>query len=177
MITGQKQWLLLRHRILPVTDHRPMPAFCFTCSACLAVYLPVSLPVCTCVAACLLAQECCLRLFNLSIFASFQIFFLLSCFIVFSFSFILVSLCNRLIWTLIITIYAPMIYTAPCVMLLMRAASIARYQVFWARNGTRLSARCHFTGPKNSRLSGPNPLPLAQVMDAVRIKSITHGAV
>ncbi len=27
------------------------------------------------------------------------------------------------------------------------------------QKGTRLSARYHFTGPKNSRISGPNPLP------------------
>jgi hypothetical protein len=32
-------------------------------------------------------------------------------------------------------------------------------------------------GPKNSRFPGPNPLPLALVTDAGRIKSITHGAV
>jgi hypothetical protein len=32
-------------------------------------------------------------------------------------------------------------------------------------------------GPKNSRFPGPNPIPLAQVMDAARIKSITHGDV
>ncbi len=32
-------------------------------------------------------------------------------------------------------------------------------------------------GPKNSLFPGPNPLPLALVMDAARIKSITHGAV
>jgi hypothetical protein len=31
--------------------------------------------------------------------------------------------------------------------------------------------------PKNSRFPGPNPLPLALVMDAARIKSIMHGAV
>ncbi len=30
--------------------------------------------------------------------------------------------------------------------------------------------------PKNSRFPGPNPLPLALVMDAARIKSITHVA-
>ncbi len=40
-----------------------------------------------------------------------------------------------------------------------------------------LSAQCHFTGPKKSLFPGPNPLPLALVMDAARIKSITHGAV
>jgi hypothetical protein len=32
-------------------------------------------------------------------------------------------------------------------------------------------------GPKKSRFPGPNPLPLALVMDAARIKSITHGAI
>jgi hypothetical protein len=32
-------------------------------------------------------------------------------------------------------------------------------------------------GPKKSRFPGPNPCPLALVMDAARIKSITHGAV
>ncbi len=32
-------------------------------------------------------------------------------------------------------------------------------------------------GPKNSRFPGPNPLPLALVKDAARIKSIMHGAV
>jgi len=34
-------------------------------------------------------------------------------------------------------------------------------------------------GPKNSRCPGPNPLPLALVIDlqTARIKNITHGAV
>ncbi len=32
-------------------------------------------------------------------------------------------------------------------------------------------------GPKTSRFPVPNPLPLAQVIDAARIKSITHRAV
>ncbi len=52
-----------------------------------------------------------------------------------------------------------MIYTAPYVMLLMRAASIARYRVFWAPNGTCLSARCHFTGPKKLSISRIQPPP------------------
>jgi hypothetical protein len=67
-----------------------------------------------------------------------------------------------------------MIYTALCVMLLMRAASMHylgkcegvgpwKSGHFLAPNGIRLSARCHFTGP--------NPLPLALIMDAARIKS------
>ncbi len=37
-----------------------------------------------------------------------------------------------------------------------------------------LNASSHY--PKNSRFPGPNPLPLALVMDAARIKNITHGA-
>jgi hypothetical protein len=32
-------------------------------------------------------------------------------------------------------------------------------------------------GPKKSRFPGPHPLPLALVMDAARIISITHGSV
>ncbi len=80
-----------------------------------------------------------------------------------------------------------MIYTAPCVMLFMWAASFTRV------NGRGLSpGNREFLGPvkwhradrqvpfgaeKNSRFPGPNPLPIAQVMDAARIKSITHGAV
>ncbi len=30
--------------------------------------------------------------------------------------------------------------------------------------------------PKKSQFPGPNPLPLALIMDAARIKIITHGA-
>jgi hypothetical protein len=137
--------------------HAWLPAFLLRNAACFYLICQFSLP------------------FKLSFFVLAESYFLFSFFSSYIFSFIFVSLSNHLIWTLLITIYAPMIYMAPCVMLLMQAASIARYQVFWAPNGTRLSARCHFTGPKNSRLSGPNPLPLDQVMDAVRIKSITHG--
>jgi hypothetical protein len=71
----------------------------------------------------------------------------------------------------IITIYGLMDLYAPCVMLLMQAASFTRQvggrglgpgnldffgsvkwhradRHFWAPNGTRLSARCHFAGPK-----------------------------
>ncbi len=66
-------------------------------------------------------------------------------------------------------------------MLLMRAASITWASergldpgnLFWAPNGTRLSARYHFTGPKKVSISRAQ---LALVMDAARIKSIAHGA-
>jgi hypothetical protein len=45
-------------------------------------------------------------------------------------------------------------------------ASVATFIVpDGASNDTRLLARCHFQGPKKSRFSGPNPLPLALVMD------------
>jgi hypothetical protein len=39
------------------------------------------------------------------------------------------------------------------------------FRVFWAPNGIRLSAPCYFTGQKNSRIPGPNPLQLPLVMD------------
>ncbi len=48
------------------------------------------------------------------------------------------------------------------------------YMSFWGR-AYRLDAISQDL--KNSRFPGPNPIPLAQVMDAARIKSITHGAV
>jgi hypothetical protein len=37
---------------------------------------------------------------------------------------------------------------------------------------TRLTVRCHFTGPKKSRIPGPNPLPLALVMDLHTSKTL-----
>ncbi len=58
-----------------------------------------------------------------------------------------------------ITIYAPMIYTAPCIMFWMRAYTL-RGEV--TLNGTRLSARSHFTGHKklgNSRAQPPSTFP------------------
>ncbi len=39
------------------------------------------------------------------------------------------------------------------------------------------SAWCNFTGPKKVSIPGPNPLPLALVMDVARIKSIMHVAI
>jgi hypothetical protein len=46
---------------------------------------------------------------------------------------------------------------------------------FWAPNGTRLSAQCHFTGPKDSGIPGPNPLPLALVLDMNASKTLCKG--
>ncbi len=70
-------------------------------------------------------------------------------------------------------------YTAPYVMLLMRAASIT-----WASGkglgpGNREFFWVLWKGiePIGEGHLGPNPFPLVEVMDASRIKSITHGAV
>jgi hypothetical protein len=83
-----------------------------------------------------------------------------------------------------VAIYAPMTYTSLCVMLLMRAASITRASGRGLGPGNRdFFGPCEMAssrkvrvilGPKKSRFPGPNPRPLAQVMDAARIKSITH---
>ncbi len=43
-------------------------------------------------------------------------------------------------------------------------------ETFWAPNGTRLTTRCHFTGPKKVSISRAQLFPFA------RIKSITYGA-
>jgi hypothetical protein len=47
--------------------------------------------------------------------------------------------------------------------------------VFWVTNGTRLSARCLSQCPKNSRIPGPNPLPLALIMDMHASKTLCTG--
>ncbi len=51
------------------------------------------------------------------------------------------------------------------------------FSSFWASNDTCLSAPCHFTGPKYSRIPGPNPLPLPFVMDMHASKTFMHRAV
>ncbi len=50
-------------------------------------------------------------------------------------------------------------------------------RVFWAPNGTRLSARCHFTGPKKLSNSRAQPPPTSPRHGYARIKNIMHGAV
>ncbi len=81
-----------------------------------------------------------------------------------------------------------MIYTAPCIMLLMRAASItcASGRGLGTRNleffGTQMALVYWLDAisqdPKKHLISRAQPpLPLAFVMDAARIKSITQGAV
>ncbi len=74
----------------------------------------------------------------------------------------------------IITIYAPMIYTAQCIMFWMRAYPLRgkvgggwslEFESFWALwNSIEPIGECHL-GPKKPRIPGPNPLPLAKVMD------------
>jgi hypothetical protein len=85
------------------------------------------------------------------------------------------------------TTYAPIIYTALCVMLVMRAASITwangrglgpgNLYIFGLKMALAYRLDAISQGLKNSRFPGPNPLPFALVIDAARIKSITHGAV
>ncbi len=67
-----------------------------------------------------------------------------------------------------ITIYGPKIYTAPFVMLLMRANPLRRQERGWALGDFFGSCEMASSrqasvilGPINLRFSGPNPLPLA----------------
>jgi hypothetical protein len=48
---------------------------------------------------------------------------------------------------------------------------------FWATNGTRLTVRCHFIGPKNVSISWAQTLPLALVMDLPASKALRYGTV
>jgi len=48
---------------------------------------------------------------------------------------------------------------------------------FWAPNGTRLWARCHFTGPKKLLNLMAQPLPTCPRYGYARIQNIMHGAV
>jgi hypothetical protein len=47
-----------------------------------------------------------------------------------------------------------------------------KFRVFWAPNGTRLSARCHFTGPKKLSISRAQPPPTCPRNVSARIKNI-----
>jgi hypothetical protein len=68
------------------------------------------------------------------------------------------------------TTYGPLIDSALYVMLLIWENPFlvwARWRgwameprLFWAQNGTRLTVRCHFTGPKKSGFPVPNPSQL-----------------
>ncbi len=49
--------------------------------------------------------------------------------------------------------------------------------VFWAPNGTRHSARCHFTGPKKFLISRGQPPPTCPLNGCACIRNITQGAV
>jgi hypothetical protein len=72
-------------------------------------------------------------------------------------------------------------------MLLMRAASITlangrglgpgNLDFFGPQMALAYWLNAISQGPKKSRFPWPNPLPLALIMDAARIKSITQGAV
>jgi hypothetical protein len=98
----------------------------------------------------------------------------------------------------LLAIYAPKIYTGPCIMFWIRAYPLRgevgggwalKIESFlgpvkWHRANRRVpfgaqGTRCHFTRPKKPRFPGPNPLPLALVQEIqhVRIQNIMHGAV
>jgi hypothetical protein len=84
------------------------------------------------------------------------------------------------------TIYAAMIYTALCIMIWMGALYIHYWgkwegvgpwnsRVFWAPICTRLSARCHFTGPKKLSNYRAQPPPTYPRNGYARIQSNMHG--
>ncbi len=85
------------------------------------------------------------------------------------------------------TTYTPMIYTALCIRFLMHAYPLLgqvggggdpwKSQVFWAPNGNRLSALCHFTGPKKLSISRAHPPPTCPHNGYARIQNIMHVAV
>ncbi len=50
-------------------------------------------------------------------------------------------------------------------------------QVFWAPNGTRLSASCHFTGPKKLENSRAQSSPTSPRIGYARIQNIMTVAV
>jgi hypothetical protein len=62
-------------------------------------------------------------------------------------------------------------------LLLCTGASLYAPRVFWAPNGTRLSAQCHFTGPKKLSNSRAQPPPTSPRNGYARIQNIMHGAV
>ncbi len=64
--------------------------------------------------------------------------------------------------------------TAPYVMLLMRANP---FRLSLAPNGTCLTARCHFTGPKKVSFSRAQAPPTCPSNGFARIKSIMYRAV
>jgi hypothetical protein len=79
----------------------------------------------------------------------------------------------------------PLIDTGLCVMLLMweipllgqvEGGCALEISTFRARNGTRLTAGCLFTGPKKASISRANPLPLALVKDLPSSKALCTGS-
>jgi hypothetical protein len=80
-----------------------------------------------------------------------------------------------------ITIYAPVIYTAPCIMFLMGAYTL-RGEVGALESPSFLGpvkwnqpiGEFHL-GPQNSGIPGPNPLPFPQVMYMHPSKTLCTG--
>ncbi len=77
---------------------------------------------------------------------------------------------------LCIAIYAPMIYTALCIMLLMRAASITRaIGRGWGPENLEPIGECHLE-PKKVEISWAQPPPTCPSNGFARIKRITNRA-
>ncbi len=72
------------------------------------------------------------------------------------------------------TTYAPMIYTALSIMFWMRAYPLLTLdsQVFGPQMALAYQLDAISQGPKNSQIPGPNPLPLALVMDMHASKTL-----
>jgi hypothetical protein len=80
------------------------------------------------------------------------------------------------------TTYAPMIYTALCIMFWMRAYPLlGQVGGGWALEILSFfgpqSARCHFTGPKKQSISSVQPPPTCLCNGYARLQNIMHGAV
>ena len=85
------------------------------------------------------------------------------------------------VWALV----QPMIYTALCIMFWMRAYPLlGQVGGGWALEFLSFGPQIAFTfrldaisqGPNNSRIPGPNPLPLALVMDLHASKTLRTGS-
>ncbi len=83
------------------------------------------------------------------------------------------------------TTYEPMIYTCLCVMFLMRADTLrgqvggglrpGKLEFFGPQMALAYRLDAISQGPKNSRIPGPNPLPLPLIMDMHASKTLCRG--
>jgi hypothetical protein len=86
---------------------------------------------------------------------------------------------------MVLTIFVPMIHTALCIMFWMRAYPLRgevgggwamEFESFFGPvKWHQADRQVPFGGPKNSRIPGPNPLPLSQVMNMHASKTLCTG--